>query len=293
MWIVYAFASAGFAGLTAILAKIGINHVNSNVATAIRTVVVLAFSWVMVFVVGSQDEIAAIDARTMIFLVLSGLATGGSWLFYFKALQMGEVSRVTPIDKSSTVLTMLLAWIFLGEAMTGVTVIAMVLIGGGTYLMIDKKKDASTQVADDAQSSGGRQWIVYALLAAVFAALTAILGKVGIENVESTLGTAIRTGVVFVMAWLVVWVTRTQGTIAHIGRKSGLFLVLSGFATGGSWLCYYKALQTGPASVVVPIDKLSIVVTVAFSVMILREKMTPRSVAGLAGIVAGTLLLLV
>lgn len=289
MWIFYAFASAGFAGLTAILAKIGIERVNSNVATAIRTTVVLVFAWVMVAIVGSWNGMATVDARTVIFLLLSGLATGGSWLFYFKALQMGEVSRVAPIDKSSTVLTMFLAWIFLGEEMTYVTAVAMLLIGGGTYMMIEKRAH------DDAQSAenGGRRWIVYALLSAVFAALTSILGKVGIENVDATLGTAIRTGVVFVMAWGIVGITRTYDTLTHIARKSWIFLVLSGLATGGSWLCYYTALQTGPASVVVPIDKLSIVVTVAFSVIILREKMTMRSTMGLAGIVAGTLLLLV
>ncbi len=288
----YAFASAGFAGLTAILAKIGIARVNSNVATAIRTTVVLVFAWLMVLVVGSHTTITTIDARTLLFLILSGLATGGSWLFYFKALQIGEVSRVTPIDKSSTILTMLLAWIFLGEDMTPVTVLAMILIGTGTYLMVDKQRHVTSAAQRTSETDGNRRWIIYAFLAAIFAALTSILGKVGIENVESTLGTAIRTCVVFVLAWGIVLSTRTHDTIMQIRQKSWIFLILSGLATGGSWLCYYAALQTGPASVVVPIDKLSIVVTVLFSVIILREKMTVRSMVGLAGIVVGTLVLL-
>lgn len=284
MWLLFAFASALFAGLTSILAKCGIKNIHSNVATALRTIVVLIFSWIMVFVAGAQDELHLIDNKTLIFLILSGLSTGASWLCYFKALQIGDVNKVTPIDKSSTVITMLLAFIFLDEDFTWVKLISMILIGVGTYLMIKKKQtDCKVQ---------GKTWFFYAAGSAIFASLTSILGKVGIENVNSNLGTAIRTIVVLIMAWIVVFVTKKHTTIKDIDKKSWLFLILSGLATGGSWLCYYKALQTGPASVVVPIDKLSILVTIAFSYIVLKEKLTKKSSLGLVLIVGGSLLLL-
>jgi transporter family protein len=285
MWIIAAFGSALFAGLTAILAKSGIKNTDSNVATALRTIVVLIFSWIMVLVAGSQTGITAIDNKTLLFLVLSGISTGASWLFYFKALQMGDVNKVTPIDKSSILLTMLMAFIFLGEQVTFLKVIAMVLIGTGTYMMIQKKESNVTVTKD-------KVWLFYALGSAVFASLTSILGKVGIEGIDSTLGTAVRTIVVLIMAWLVVFITGKQSTIKNVDKKSGIFLVLSGFATGGSWLCYYKALQEGPASIVVPIDKLSILVTVAFSYVVFKEKLNRKSVIGLVLIVLGTLSLL-
>ncbi len=286
MWILFAFGSALFAGLTAVLAKCGIRNTDSNVATALRTIVVLVFSWIMVFVVGSQSAIGEIGRRTLVFLILSGLATGASWLCYFKALQIGDINKVTPIDKSSTVLTMLLAFLFLGEELTLLKGVSMVLIGTGTWLMIQKKEGT-------APKKEGKLWMLFAFGSAVFASLTAILGKVGIEGVESNLGTAIRTAVVLVMAWIVVFVTGKQHTVKQIDAGSWLFLVLSGFATGGSWLCYYRALQTGPASVVVPVDKLSILVTIAFSGIVFKEKLYAKSAAGLGMIVGGTLLLLV
>jgi transporter family protein len=286
MWIFLAFGSAFFAGMTAILSKIGINKTDSNVATAIRTVVVLIFSWLMVFIVGSQDTILELSGKTVLFLVLSGTATGASWLCYFKALQMGDVNKVTPIDKSSTILTMILAFLFLGEEITGLKVIAVILIGIGTYLMIQKKKTAEPVIQNNT-------WIIYAALAAVFASLTSILGKVGIEGVESNLGTAIRTVVVLVMAWIIVFVTKKQHTLKEIDKKSWIFLGLSGIATGSSWLCYYRALQDGYASVVVPIDKLSILITIAFSYVFLKETLTKKSIVGLVLIVAGTLSLLI
>lgn len=285
MWIILAFASAFFAGLTAILAKCGIKNTDSNVATAIRTIVVLIFSWLMVFVTGAQSEMGTISAKVMIFLVLSGLATGASWLCYFRALQIGDVNKVTPIDKSSTVLTMILAFIFLREEISLWKFIAIILIGAGTYLMIQKKEST--------KQSTGNKWLIYAVLSAVFASLTSILGKVGIQDINSNLGTAIRTVVVLIMAWLVVFVTKKQNTIKNIDGKSYLFIILSGFATGGSWLCYYRALQTGPASVVVPIDKLSILVTIAFSYIVFKEKLSVKSSIGLVAIVGGTLLLLI
>ena len=292
MWILFAFGSAVFAGLTAILSKIGIKNTDSNVATAIRTVVVLLFSWLMVFIVGSQRMLVDVSGRTLLFLILSGLATGASWLCYFKALQIGDVNKVTPIDKSSTVLTMILAFILLGEKITLLKAGAMLLIGIGTYLMVHKKKESVTVNAPDAVSPKSNLWLIYAFGAAVFASLTAILGKVGIEGIESNLGTAIRTIVVLILAWIIVFVTKKQNTIKDIDQKSWIFLVLSGFATGGSWLCYYRALQSGPASVVVPIDKLSILFTIAFSYFILKEKLTAKSTVGMVLIVTGTLSLL-
>ncbi|GAB6108678.1 EamA family transporter [Fusibacter bizertensis] len=291
MWVIYAFGSAIFAGLTAILSKQGIRNLDSNVATALRTIIVLIFSWLMVFIMGSQKGISDISTRTLLFLVLSGLATGGSWLCYFKALQLGDVNKVTPIDKSSTILTMILAFIFLGETITIVKFIAMVLIGIGTYWMIEKKENKSTDKNKLSQSKTNL-WLIYAFGAAIFASLTSILGKVGIEGIDSSLGTAIRTVVVLFMSWLVVFVTKKQGAVKNIDKKSAVFLTLSGFATGGSWLLYYRALQEGPASVVVPIDKLSILVTISFSFIFLKEKLSQKAILGLALIVTGTMLLL-
>ena len=281
MWILFAFGSALFAGLTSILAKCGIRKTDSTVATAIRTIVVLIFSWLMVFVVGSQGTIPAIGGRTLLFLVLSGLATGASWLCYFKALQLGDVNKVVPIDKSSTVLTIILAAIFLQEGVSLPKGIGVVLIAVGTFLMIEKK-----------QSSGETKsatWLWYALGSAVFASLTAILGKIGISGIESNLGTAIRTAVVLLMSWGMVFLTGTQTGIAEISRRSWLFLVLSGLATGASWLCYYHALQVGAASKVVPIDKLSVVITLALAFVVLHEPFTAKSLIGCALITAGTL----
>ncbi|MFR8066329.1 MAG: EamA family transporter [Acutalibacter sp.] len=281
MWLFFALGSAFFAGITAVLAKIGIENVNSTLATALRTVVVLAFSWLMVFVVGSQGGIAQISGTTLLFLMLSGLSTGASWLCYFKALQLGDVNKVAPIDKSSTVLTILLAFIFLGEPVSIPQALGVVGIGVGTLLMITKK-----EVEDGKPHS--KAWLVYAFLSAVFASLTSIFGKIGVENVESNLGTAIRTIVVLVMAWVMVFVTGEQKGIRSIGKKSWVFLFLSGITTGLSWLCYYRALQDGPASVVVPIDKLSILVTIVFSWIVLKEKLTPKAAVGLVLILAGT-----
>lgn len=287
MWVAFACGSAFFAGITAILAKCGIRETDSTVATAIRTIVVLAFAWVMVAVVGSAGQIGSIAPMTWVFLGLSGLATGASWLCYFKALQLGDVNKVVPIDKSSTVLTMLLAFLLLGEPLSWVSVVAMALILAGTLMMIERKPAAPSA---GAPSKGG-SWLVFAVLSAVFASLTAILGKVGIEGVESNLGTAIRTIVVLVMSWVMVAVTGKAGTVRAVPRRELLFICLSGLATGASWLCYYKALQDGLASVVVPIDKLSILVTIGFSRLVFDERLTARSGAGLALIVAGTLLM--
>ena len=322
MWLAYAWGSALFAGLTAILSKQGIRNIDSSFATALRTGVVLLFSWGMVFLVGSQQTIVKIQGRTLLFLVLSGIATGASWLCYFKALQLGSVSKVTPIDKSSTLLTMALAMLFLGEPFTVMKALAMCLIGVGTWLMLDRNSTVragapgNTITTDNSgipDRSGARHksiaseksgtsynvqtthgnWLPYAVGAAVFAALTAILGKIGIQGVESNLGTAIRTIVVLIMAWVVVLTGRKNVSLRALKRRDILFLILSGMATGGSWLCYYKALQDGPASIVVPIDKLSIVLTIAFSRLFLHERQSGKALFGLALIVAGTLTLLV
>ncbi|WP_167956513.1 EamA family transporter [Anaerosporobacter faecicola] len=291
MWIVFAFCSAIFAGLTAILAKCGIKNTDSNVATALRTIIVLVFSWIMVGITGSYEGIDAIGLKTWVFLILSGLATGGSWLCYFHALQIGDVNKVTPIDKSSTIITMILAGVFLQEGFPIIKCFAILTIGIGTYLMIQKKNDVRIRVEEEKRQT--RSWIFYACASALFASLTCILGKVGIEEINSNLGTAIRTVVVLVMAWIVVFVTKKQHTIRMIDRKSWLFLVLSGFATGGSWLCYYRALQTGEVSIVVPIDKLSILVTIAFSYFVFGEKLSLKSGFGLFLIIVGTFSLLI
>ena len=286
MWIVYAFGSALAAGVTAILAKCGMQKTDSHVVTAGRTMVVLVFAWGMVLLTGNIGDVARIDSRSLLFLILSGLATGGSWLCYFKALQQGDVNKVAVVDKSSTVLTILLAFILLQEGISLPKGIGIVAIGAGTYLMIEPKAAAAPE-------KGKRSWLLYAVLSAVFASLTAILGKVGITGVESNLGTAVRTIVVAIMAWVVVFATGKQHAVRHIsGRELG-FIALSGVATGASWLCYYKALQEGPASVVVPIDKLSILVTVAFSAIVFHERLSKKALMGLALLTTGTLIMLI
>ena len=281
MWIFYAVGSAFFAGLTSILAKCGIRKTDSTVATAVRTVVILFFSWVMVFVVGSQDQITGISGRTLLFLILSGAATGASWLCYFKALQIGDINKVVPIDKSSTILTIILALIFLGEGISLSKAAAVAVIAAGIFLMIEKKDVEKKDVV-----RGG--WFLYAVGSAFFASLTAILGKIGISGVESNLGTAIRTCVVLVMAWIMVLVTGKKDEVRKIEKKELAFICCSGIATGTSWLCYYRALQEGPASVVAPIDKLSVLVTVVFSYFVFGEKLGRKEAVGLVLLTAGT-----
>ena len=284
MWLVFAFGSALFAGLTSILAKYGIKKTDSDVATGIRTIIVLLFSWLMVFIVGSQNQISAIDGKTLLFLILSGLATGASWLCYFKALQIGDINKVVPIDKSSTVITIILAAIILGESITLGKGVAIALIAIGTFLMIEKKKSTN--------SENKSSWLLFAFGSALFAALTAILGKIGISGVESNLGTAIRTFVVLIMSWIMVLVTGKKDKVKEVPKNELIFICLSGIAAGASWLCYYRALQDGLASVVVPVDKLSILVTILFSYIVFHEKLSVKSAIGLVGIVAGTLIMI-
>ena len=284
LWMIAAILSAVFAGLTSILAKCGIKKTDSDLATALRTIVVLAFSWLMVFVVGSQTTIAHIQPKALIFLILSGFATGASWICYFKALSMGDINKVVPIDKSSTILTVLLAIICFGETSNLVVkLIATAILALGIFLMVEKKKNTA-QVR-------GRAWMIYAILAAVFAALTSILAKVGISGVESNLGTAIRTGVVLVLSWGIVFARKKHTGLRSIDKTELLFICLSGIATGASWLCYYYAIGHGDVSVVVPIDKLSILVTVAFSYIVFKEKLSKKAFLGLALMVVGTLLM--
>lgn len=284
LWIIAAILSAVFAGLTSILAKCGIRRTDSDLATALRTIVVLIFSWIMVFVVGSQGTITEIELKPLIFLILSGLATGASWLFYFKALSMGDINKVVPIDKSSTVLTVLLAIIFLGETSNLVIkLIATAILAVGILLMVEKKKG-------NVQAKG-HVWMIYAVLSAVFAALTSILAKVGISGVDSNLGTAIRTGVVLLLAWAIVLARGEHKQIRTLDKKEMLFIVFSGIATGASWLCYYYAIGHGLVSVVVPIDKLSLIVTVVFSYFIFKEKLSKKAFLGLCLMIAGTLLM--
>ena len=285
MWILFAFGSAFFAGITSVLAKCGIKQTDSNLATATRTVVVLVMAFLMTLVVGSLNTISSITAKSWIFLVLSGLSTGASWLCYFKALQNGDINKVVPVDKSSTVIAMLMAFVFLHEKLTWIKALCMAAVAAGTYLMIEKK--------DVSQKDNKRVWLFYAGLSALFAAATSILGKIGIDGVESNLGTFIRTCVVLVMAWLVVLVTRSGKNIKFVPLKELIFILLSGLATGASWLCYFKALKDGPASVVIPIDKLSILVTVAFSYVFFKEKLTAKAFVGLNLITVGTLCMLI
>lgn len=283
MWLLYAVGSSFFAGITAILVKIGVEDTDSHLLTALRTIVVLIFSWIMVFVVGSQGTISEVSPKTLLFLCASGITTGASWICYFHALQIGDVNKVVPIDKSSVVLTILLGVLFLGEPMSVSKGICVVLIAAGTYLMIEKKQ--GTEEGKKKSKSA----ILYALLSAVFASLTALLSKIGIVGIESNLGTAIRTIIVLIMAWLIVVAGGKQKQIKDVSRKSWTFIILSGIATGLSWLCYYRALQDGPISVVLPIDKLSILISIAFAYIIFKERLTRKSGLGLAMIVAGTL----
>ncbi len=282
LWLVMAVLSALFAGLTSILAKCGIKKTDSDVATALRTIVVLIFSWIMVFVVGSEKMISRIGAKSIVFLVLSGFATGISWLCYFKALSVGDVNKVVPIDKSGTILTVILAIILFGETNhLAVKLAGTALLAAGVFLMIEKKNTESCGT--------GRIWLPYAIGSAVFAALTSILAKIGIEGVESNLATAIRTCVVLVMAWLIVFVKGKQSLLKQQDKKELVFIGLSGLATGGSWLCYYYAIQNGIVSVVVPIDKLSIVVSIVFSYLVFKEKLSRKALIGLVLMVAGTI----
>ena len=284
IWLFFAILSAVFAGLTSILAKCGIKKTDSDLATAIRTIVVLAFSWIMVFIVGSYSAITEISKTSMIFLILSGLATGASWIFYFKALSIGNINKVVPIDKSSTILTVLLAIICFGETSNlAVKLIATAILAAGIFLMVEKKKS-------DGKKEHG-PWMLYAILSAVFAALTSILAKVGISGIESNLGTAIRTGVVLVMAWIIVFAKGKHKQIKTIEKKELLFIGFSGIATGASWLCYYYAIQNGIVSVVVPIDKMSILVTVVFSYFVFKEKLSKKAFIGLCMMIMGTLLM--
>lgn len=287
MWVLFAFGSAFFAGITTILAKCGIKKTNSNIATAVRTIVVLFFAWLMVFITNAQGGITDINGRSWILLILSGAATGASWLCYFKALQLGDVNKVVPIDKSSIILTIILALIFFREPISAIKIISIIAIGAGTFMMIQKKESTAEK------KEKGKSYLIYAVLSAVFASLTSILGKAGMQDINSNLGTAIRTCVVLIMAWVVVFVTKEQGEVKRIPKNELLFILLSGVATGASWLCYFKALQSGPASVVVPIDKLSIVVSIVFSYFVFGEKLSKKSFAGLCLIVAGTLAMLI
>lgn len=308
MWLLFAAGSAFFAGVTSILAKCGIKDTDSNVATAVRTVVVLAFSWGMVFLVGSQSQIGGISGKTLIFLILSGLATGASWLCYFHALQIGDVNQVVPVDKSSTVLTILLALIFLGEGISLPKLGALLVITAGIYLMIEKKETpdllnvterngrmekSEVKITGKAgkirKSIRNGSWFLYACGSAFFASLTAILGKIGISGVESNLGTAIRTTVVLAMAWLIVLVTGKGQEVKKIQKTELAYICLSGLATGATWLCYYRALKEGPASVVAPVDKLSVLVTVVFSYFVFGEKLKKKATVGLVLLTAGTI----
>lgn len=282
MWLIFAVCSAFFAGITSILAKCGIRKTDSNVATAVRTIVVLVITWIIVFMVGSQNQITQMDGKTILFLVLSGMATGASWLCYFRALQLGEVSKVVPIDKSGTILTILLSLLIFQEGIRPAKMVAILIIAAGIWLMVPQKK------VEESTANKSGSWFFYACGSAVFGSLTAILGKLGIQGVESNLGTAIRTGIVLIMAWMMVFLTGKQKEVRKIDRKELIFICTSGVATGASWLCYYRALQEGPASIVVPMDKLSILVSVLFSYFVFGERLDKRELTGLFMLTAAT-----
>lgn len=277
MWLIYALISSFFAGITSVLAKCGINKTDSTIATALRTIAVCIFSWSLV------TNITYIETKTLVFLILSGLSTGASWLCYFKALQLGDINKVVPIDKSSIVLTIILASMFLNEGISLLKFISIILIGLGTLFMIDKK--------DSSNNSNNKQWLIYACLSALFASLTSIFGKIGITNINSNYGNAIRTTVVLIMSWAMVFITNKSSKIKTVDKKEIIFIVLSGIATGVSWLAYYKALQVGPLSIIAPIDKLSILVTIIFSYFVFKEKLSFKALVGLLLIIIGTLLL--
>lgn len=284
MWIIAAVMSAVFAGLTSILAKCGIKKTDSDIATAIRTIVVLIGAWIMVFVVGSAGTITSIGTTSLIFLILSGFATGASWICYFKALSLGDINKVVPIDKSSTILSVLLAIICFGETdKLAAKLIGTLLLAIGIFLMVEKKQTE--------QKKESRIWMLYAVLSAVFAALTSILAKVGISGVESNLGTAIRTGVVLVMAWIIVFSKGKHKELKTLDKHELVFIILSGIATGASWLFYYYAIQNGTVSVVVPIDKMSVLVTVIFSYIVFKEKLSKKALIGLCLMLLGTLIM--
>lgn len=277
VWLIYALISSFFAGITSVLAKCGINKTDSTIATALRTIVVCIFLW------SSVTNITYIETKTLVFLILSGLSTGASWLCYFKALQLGDINKVVPIDKSSIVLTIILASMFLNEGISLLKFISIILIGLGTLFMIDKK--------DSSNNSNNKQWLIYACLSALFASLTSIFGKIGITNIDSNYGSAIRTTVVLIMSWVMVLITNKSSKIKIVEKKEIIFIILSGIATGVSWLAYYKALQVGPLSIIAPIDKLSILVTIIFSYFVFKEKLSFKALVGLLLIIIGTLLL--
>lgn len=281
MWLIAACGSAFFAGVTAILAKCGIKKTDYDIAIAVRTIIVMIFSWIMVIVVGSFDTITSISGKSLLFLVLSGLATGASWICYFKALSIGDVNKVVPIDKSSTILTVLFAILLFGENNhLLIKLLCTFFIGLGVILMIEKKS---------VDSKNERGWFIYAVFSAVFAAATSILAKIGITDVESNLGTAIRTCVVLLMAWIVVVIKGKMNLVHNMPRRELVFISLSGSATGASWLCYYYAIQKGIVSIVVPIDKLSIIISILFSYIVFKEKLSKKAVIGLLLMIAGTL----
>jgi len=286
MWIFYAFFAAIFAGITSIFGKIGIKKTDSHVAIAIRTVIILIFSWSIVFLGGVEAELVDISKKSLIFLILSGCTTGGAWICYFKALQLGDINKVVPIDKSSTILTMILAFILLSESITVYMFVGMILIGIGTFLMLQREDGAKKAVK-------GSKWFLYAVLSAVFSSLTAILGKIGVENVNANLATAIRTVVILVLAWGIVFGLKKQKEVKTIDKVSWLFIILSGFTTGLSWIFYYQALKDGQASIVAPIDKMSILVSIGFAYFVFKERLSKKAFIGLVLLTSGTFILLI
>lgn len=283
LWILMAIGSSFFAGLTAILAKLGIKKTDSDVATTLKTIVVLIFSWIMVLIVGSAESISDISNESFLFLVLSGIATGASWICYFKALSIGNINKVTVVDKSSMILSVLLAIILFGETNNLIIKLALIVLYSlGVFLMIEKKSD---------KKETKKRWLILALAAALFASLTTILAKVGIKDVESNLATAIRTSVVLIMSFMNILIKKKENLLTQVEPKEMMFIFLSGVATGASWLCYYYAIQNGIVSVVVPIDKMSVLFTILFSFIVFKERISKKSLIGLILMLISTLAL--
>ena len=279
MWILYAFLAAIFSGLTTIFAKKGVKNIDSLLSTSIRTAIILIISFLIVIIFNSFEKI---NIKTFIFLILSGISTTLLWVNYFKALDYGNVNEVTPVDKTSIVITLVLSSIFLNEKITILKIISCILIIVGTFLMVNKS-----------EHSNNKEWLLYAILTAIFTSVSAIISKIGLRDINPSLGNFYRTIIVFILIWFYVIIKKKQKNIITIKRQTWIYLIISGFTTSLSWLFYFYALKNGEASMVFPIEKLSVVVSIGLSYVILKEKMTKKSIIGLILIIIGTLILLI
>ena len=281
MYIIYALLASVFSGLTSVFAKTGIKNIDSLLATFLRTIVISLFLFLIVIWKENLNEIFLLDKKTILFLILSGISNTLLWICYFKALDLGTVSKVTPVDKTSIVLTLILSSLFLNEKITTIKIISIVLILSGTFLTIKK----------ESKGSKDNKWIIYAILTAVFTSTTTVLSKIGIESTNTTLITFLRTIVVLIILTTITLFKKKYKSIKDIEKRSWLFIILSGLSTSLSWLFYFKALALGEASIVFPIEKLSLVVSILISIIFLKEKVNKKQIIGIIIIVIGTSLL--